>query len=278
MKKDVKLIICDIDGTLVNEKKEMMPLTKQMFEELHQKGVLLGIASGRPCGEHLAGRAKGWGLDFQFDVIIGMNGGQMWDTVNDKHHEYYPLKKEYIKEIIEFMNPTGINSYVYRGDSTLVRWYDDRMYASSIRNMEPMIVAQSDEEMWEKDNNKLLFRCKDAQEADEAMKFAAQYPSEHYQFFKTAPMMVEFQDPRINKGVALKAFCEIHQIPLESVVAFGDAQNDDEMIKTAGIGVAMLNAGTSTMNAADVISEYDFNNDGVGRFIQSYIMDEQEAS
>ncbi|MBQ4342894.1 MAG: HAD family phosphatase [Erysipelotrichaceae bacterium] len=275
MKKEIKLIICDIDGTLVNVDKKMMPITKKVFEKLHEQGVLLGIASGRPCGEHLASRAKGWGFDFQFDVIIGMNGGQMWDVINDKHHEYYPLKKEYIKEIIEFMNPTGINSYVYRGDSTLVRWYDERMYASSIRNMEPMVVAQSDEEMWEKDNNKLLFRCKDIEEADYAMTVAADHPSEHYQFFKTAPIMVEFQDPRINKGVALKAFCKIHNIDLDCVAAFGDAQNDDEMIKTAGMGVAMLNAGTSTMNAADYISEYDYNNDGVGRFIQTHILGEE---
>lgn len=276
MKRNVQLVIADIDGTLVNEEKNMMPLTKLALEELHQQGVLLGIASGRPCGEHLFNRAKGWGLDFQFDIIIGMNGGQMWDVVNDKHYEYYPLKKEYIKEIIEFMNPTGINSYVYRGDSTLVRWYDERMASSSVRNMEPMIVAENDEEMWEKDNNKLLFRCKDIEEAALAIQVASEHPSEHYQFFKTAPIMVEFQDPRINKGVALKEYCRIHNLSLDCVVAFGDAQNDDEMIKIAGLGVAMLNGGKSTKEAADVISEYDFNNDGVGRFIQDHILKKQE--
>lgn len=272
MKKDVKLIIADIDCTLVNKDKHMLPLTQQLFTRLHQQGVMLGIASGRPCGHHLFNRAKEWGFDFQFDLIIGMNGGQMWDVISNEHHEYYPLKKEYIKEIIEFMNPTKINSYVYRGDSTLVRWYDERMYSSSTRNMEPMIVAKNDEEMWEKDNNKLLFRCKDEEEADYAMKFASEHPSKHYQFFKTAPIMVEFQDPKINKGVALKEFCKLHNIPLEKVVAFGDAQNDDEMLTVAGLGVSMINGGASTKKAADAITKYDFNNDGVGHFIQTHIL------
>lgn len=272
MKKEVKLVIADIDRTLVNEDKAMMPLTKQALEELHKRGVLLGIASGRPCGEHLANRAKGWGFDFQFDVIIGMNGGQLWDVRDDKRYEYYPLKKEYIKEILEFMDPTGINSYVYRGDSTLVRWADERMLESSIRNMEPMVVAKNDAEMWEKDNNKLLFRCKDEQEADLALRVAAMHPSAHYQFFKTAPIMVEFQDPRVNKGVALRAFCEMNHIPLSSIVAFGDAENDDEMLRTAGLGVSMLNGGDSTKEAADAITEYDYNNDGVGRFILDHLL------
>ena len=68
MKRKVKLVIADIDDTLVNKNKQMMPLTKQMLIKLHNDGVLLGIASGRPCGEHLYSRYKGWELDFQFDV------------------------------------------------------------------------------------------------------------------------------------------------------------------------------------------------------------------
>lgn len=273
MKRDVKLVIADIDRTLVNETKEMLPITKQMFEELHKHNILLGIASGRPCGEHLASRAKGWDLDFQFDVIIGMNGGQLWDNVNHERYEYYPLKKEYIKEIINFMEPTKINSYVYRGDSTLVRRIDEGMIASSIRNKEPMVVAKCDEEMWETDNNKLLFRCRNLEEVELGLKIAAEHPSKHYQYFKTAPLIIEFQDPRVNKGIALKAFCEMHHIPLDSVVAFGDAQNDDFMLKYAGLGVAMLNAGASTKEASDVITEYDSEHDGVGHFIQDYILD-----
>lgn len=73
--KNVNLVIADIDFTLVDRNKEIMPLTREMLKQLHNKGVLLGIASGRPCGEHLKSRYKEWGLDAQFDLIIGMNGG-----------------------------------------------------------------------------------------------------------------------------------------------------------------------------------------------------------
>ena len=83
MKKDVRLVIADIDGTLMSDDKKMGPLTKEMLQKLHDDGVLLGIASGRPCGDHLSSRASGWGFDFQFDILIGMNGGHLWDTIDD---------------------------------------------------------------------------------------------------------------------------------------------------------------------------------------------------
>lgn len=270
--KNIKLVIADIDGTLVSDGKEMGPLTKKMLQALHDKGILLGLASGRPCGEHLATRASGWGFDFQFDVLIGMNGGQLWDVRNDKRYEYYPLKKEYIKEIIQFMDPTNINCYVYRGDTTLVRWYDKRMQASSVRNLEPMMLAKNDEEMWEKDNAKLLYRCKDLDEVALGIKVASQHPSPNYQYFQTGPLMIEFQDPRVNKGLALTNFCKVNNIDLAEVVAFGDAQNDDPMLKVAGMGVAMKNSGKSTLAVADIITEEDNNNDGVGKFIEKHLL------
>ena len=46
-----QLVICDIDATLVNEKKELTPRTKEALIKLHEKGIYFGIASGRPADE-----------------------------------------------------------------------------------------------------------------------------------------------------------------------------------------------------------------------------------
>jgi len=53
MIKNIKLFVADIDGTLVNEAREMMPLTRAVLNDLHCRGILMGIASGRPVGPHL---------------------------------------------------------------------------------------------------------------------------------------------------------------------------------------------------------------------------------
>lgn len=270
MIENIKLVIADVDFTLVDSKKEILPLTRKMLNELHNRGILLGIASGRPLGKHLMSRYEEWGLDKQFDLIIGMNGGEVWDVRKDVKNEYFMLKRKYIKEIIGFMDHTDINCFVYKGEQGLVRWYDQRMQDSALRNKEPMIIAKKDEDLWKKDNHKLLYRCKDEKEADLAMKVAAEHPSEHYQFFKTAPVMVEFQDPRVNKGFALEKYCESNNISLDNVVAFGDAENDKKMLEKAGWGVCMLNGADTVKEIADDITQYDANHDGVGHYIEQW--------
>ena len=54
-------------------------------------------------------------------------------------------------------------------------------------------------------------------------------------------------------------------------MALGDAQNDAEMIKLAGLGVCMLNGDDQVKAVSDVISDYDCDNDGVGHYIQDHI-------
>ena len=76
----VTAIIADIDGTLVNKGESIMPITKAALEVLHQKGILLGLSTGRKINSSMFQRAKNWGLSFDFDIIIGMNGGQLWDS------------------------------------------------------------------------------------------------------------------------------------------------------------------------------------------------------
>ena len=98
---NIKLVIADVDFTLVDSKKEIQPLTRRMLNKLHEEGILLGIASGRPLGNHLKGRYQDWKLNSQFDLIIGMNGGEILDVRKNKLSEHFMLKKKYIKRSIK---------------------------------------------------------------------------------------------------------------------------------------------------------------------------------
>ena len=272
MKRKVKLVIADIDDTLVNKNKQMMPLTKQMLIKLHNDGVLLGIASGRPCGEHLYSRYKGWELDFQFDVIIGMNGGQLWDGIDDRFDEYYPLKKEYIKEIIDLMSPLDLNPFIYRDDVMVASRMDEQMKASSERNSQDVHVAKDISELYETDISKIMFRMPESV-MPEAEKLVVNIKDKPYRAFKTQTTMLEFMDARINKGNALVYFCNNNDIPLESVIAFGDMTNDNELLETAGLGVCLCNGNNETKKIANDITEYDNNHDGIGHYLMKHIIE-----
>ena len=267
-----RLVIADIDGTLVNRDKELMPLTKQALIDLHKQGVYLGIASGRPVGDHLKSRAEEWGLGFQFDVIIGMNGGQLLDTQNNTYQEFYKLDKEVIHEILDMMRPLNLNPFVYKEGHMLCVRMDEQTAQSAIRNREPAIPVKDESEMWSEDNAKVLFRMPDESRTPEVLAYAKAHSKPYYQSFMTGPIMIEFQDPRVNKGVALKEYCKNNGIDLKDVIAFGDATNDNAMLEVSGLGVCMKNGGADTKALADVITEYDFTEDGVGKYLFEFIL------
>ena len=270
---NVKLVIADIDGTLVNYGKNIMPLTRQALIDLHEKGVLLGIASGRPVGDQLKANAERWGLDFQFDVIIGMNGGQLLDVRNDTYQEFYKLKADVIHEIIDMMRPLDLNPFVYKTGYMLSGRLDEEMKASAVRNHEPAIPVKEEAELWEEDNAKLLFRLPpNPEEVKRIVEFAAAHPKPYYQSFLSGPKMLEFQDPRVNKGVALIEYCRANNIDLSEVIAIGDASNDNDMLKVAGLGVCLKSGTPDTLAIADVITEYDCDEDGTGRYLYDYVL------
>ena len=94
--KNVKLVICDIDGTLFDwTNRKLSPKTKEIITQLKQKGILFALASGRSVSE-LKPYAKEWGFDEQFDFLMGQNGAELYFPKEDKKYEYFLLKKESI--------------------------------------------------------------------------------------------------------------------------------------------------------------------------------------
>lgn len=125
-----KLVICDIDATLVNEKKELTPRTKKDLIQLHEKGIYFGIASGRPADE-LKRNKEYWNLPFDFDFVVGMNGAELWDGVHQKFYSYFMMKKEWLKETMEIMKVVKCNPMIYWDGKIRCVHIDDWMIHSA---------------------------------------------------------------------------------------------------------------------------------------------------
>jgi hydroxymethylpyrimidine pyrophosphatase-like HAD family hydrolase len=72
-----------------------------------------------------------------------------------------------------------------------------------------------------------------------------------------------------NEGAALKRICEMIGIPLEEVMAFGDADNDLAMLMEAGVSVAMGNSDASIKEKCDFVCA-DNNHNGISAFLKEY--------
>ena len=92
-----------------------------------------------------------------------------------------------------------------------------------------------------------------------------------YTIVRSAPFYLEFLGKTTNKGTALKTLCMNLNIPIENAIAVGDEENDQHMIKYAGLGVAMGNARNSIKEIADYVTDTN-NENGVAKVINKYIL------
>lgn len=266
----MKLMIADIDGTLVSKGEDLLPETRNALIRLHNENVLLGIASGRAINAAMMRRYIQWSLPFQFDVIVGLNGGQLWDSDHPNVEYYHLLTPDTMKEILEMMAPLHINASIYEEDHMVSLFRDELTQESMRRNKTEVIDAHGDiSRIYQRPNNNIIFRFFPEQE-EAVMSHIHSHPSDKFTATITTTGIIEFMDPHVNKGMGLSKWSERSGIPLSQIMAFGDMDNDKELLKTAGWGVAMKNGSEVTKQMADAITEYTVEEDGLGRYIQMH--------
>lgn len=269
-----KAIVADIDGTLVQKGEKLPRKARKALTKLHEQGVLFGLASGRPFDRRILEFADRWNLPFEFDFVIGMNGNDLYIQGEDEVRHFYPLKKEWIKEITGLLKDFDCNCIVYEQgyDEVLATRMDQFMKWSIERNKSNVHVVTS-EELSEKDTGKLEVHYNLA-EHDRLIDVLKKHASKDWQAVITYPGTIEFQDARIHKGVALDELAKVRGIDKEDILAFGDMDNDIGLLQEAGWGVCLVNGSDATKAVADEITEYPVTKDGVGRYLEKKILPE----
>ena len=264
----IKAVVCDIDGTLTRDGSITPSIeTLEVIKKLHEKGILFGIASGRGVSQ-LRDLASEWGLDFEFDIVIGLNGSEYYDLNHNEHKKLYVLPKEDIKEILDLMlkDHPNLNASIYRNGKRLLR-FEDALAVNSKRvtKMSNYIIKDLSE-LYGEDCSKLMFRVTEDEMA-EIEPLAYQISNDRYRCCKTQTTMMEFVNANANKGAALKDYCDHNEISVDEVMSFGDMENDIELLEVSGVGVCMKNGSEPTKKAADVITQKTNNEDGCADYI-----------
>ncbi len=265
MDRKIKLVVADIDGTIQTTGTPMSEKNLWAIEELHRRGYLFGLASGKNLFD-ISRFAKRWGISYDFDVNIGMNGCEVWDNIHQKRHDYYKLKPQDIREIIEFMKPFDLNPFIYYKDGMKMMHIDEASLGSSTRNLMKLYVAKDISEFWEKPNAKVLFRTPE-ELMPELEAYIAAHPHPNFKGVKTQTVMMEFMNPKISKYYGLKKFCELNDISVKEVIAFGDTSNDNEMLKHC-YGVCLCNGSEDSKAIADEVTELDCAHDGFADWLE----------
>ena len=156
MFEDLKVIAADIDGTLAKTAVSPSVHTIETITKLREKGILFGLASGRPADD-VVNKYKLWNAPSQFDFIIGWNGCELYDFLTGNFYQYNKLKKEWIKEIIEFMAEFDANIHMYLPGRYIASSDTDKAWYSAYKNSRKYIGFNTQKDLLEfshKDSNK----------------------------------------------------------------------------------------------------------------------------
>ncbi len=266
--KKTKLIICDIDGTLYNWSRTLSKETIDVINKIHEKGILFGLASGRPY-EELVHYAKMWNFDFQFDVIIGLNGAEVWDKKSNINHTFYQLEPDTLHEICDLMSHFTCNPFMYWHQKLLCIKHDHMIDVSSKTSQREIVVAKDISDLYAEPNAKIMFRMTE-EEVKKVEAYLKEHPSDKYIGFKTQTTLIEFMDPRISKGFGIQKLCEITGLKKDEILSFGDTTNDNSMLEASGWGVCLKNGTNDTKAIANEVTEYPCEESGFAKYINKY--------
>lgn len=268
---EIKLILCDLDGTLLNNESMVTDYTKQAIQKARDQGILFGVATGRSlyAVNQLIDK---WQIRELCDVLLGFNGGQIIDESMNVNQLNYPLKGEYCLEIIEHFKDLPVNFVIY--DKTTLYAFKKDMWSerlSKSNHFQEALMGDLDTFFKRKSYPKLQIAC-DATDMPKVIERAATFSSENYHCMQTGAFLFEYMDRNVSKSNGIKTVCELHGYTMDNVCVFGDAANDRDMLQKAGLGVCMINGDDTTKALSNDITEYTNNEDGVAKYIEKNIL------
>ena len=273
--KNIELIGIDLDGTLLNDKKELCNGARETIKRAYEKGVYVVPITGRP----FSGVPQCVRDIDEIEYVISSNGAQIIEAKSEKSIYSFSISNEKSVTLIKklrdmgcifepfadgrcYTDPKTFNSYIdyFKGSPV-------EEYITSTR-----FIVESIDEVFsdgEKRADEFFVSCSDKAMQSKVAKMLDGLGGLNYWFYDDKYIEITRED--CDKGKALEAICRHLGIDTKNTMAFGDGDNDLFFLEKAGVAVAMENAFPSVKEKADIIAKSN-NENGVCELIEQVIL------
>ncbi|MBO6046136.1 MAG: HAD family phosphatase [Erysipelotrichaceae bacterium] len=263
---DIKLVLVDVDGTLLNDQLKITPRTIEAISRLKDYGIRFGIASGR--SPYITRRLlKGWGIDQYTDLIMGFNGGCTLYFDTEDYVHVLPLDGEVLKQIINDYKDYDCTIGVYEG-CVYHAQHDDRLSRLTAELNQIDLEISDLSAFFTKKHNKVLITAEEDVMPNVVKHYNDIKPTT-YQASLSSPVRFECVNPELSKSKGIEFICERLGLTRDQVLTFGDMMNDYDMIRDY-VGVAMGNGHPEVKKVAKYETSSN-NEDGIAVFLEKYI-------
>lgn len=269
MKNKQHLIALDLDGTLLKANQEIDQDTKKVILQLIENGHVVVIATGRP---HRASISYYHELGLN-TPMVNFNGAFVHHPSDSNWKiQHDPLPVRTAHQIVEACYDLGVSNIIAEVmDDVYLAAYDERlinMFKQTAPN--PYQVGNLIDKLKD-DPTTMLIQPKNAniEQLTNHLDNVHAEIIEHRKWSAPAYNVIEVTKKGLNKASGLQKIAAAFGIPKERIIAFGDENNDLEMIDYAGVGVAMGNAIPELKSIANYVTDTNENN-GIGSFLEDY--------
>jgi Cof subfamily protein (haloacid dehalogenase superfamily) len=273
MAKAIKMVIADVDGTLVTQEKVLTKRAVEAVLRLHDAGIQFSVTSGRP--PH--------GMAMLIDPLklvqplAAFNGGVLiqpdLETVVDQNF----LPAGVPEQVIDVVEKHGLDVWIYTATEWFVRDVNGPHVAREQWTVKfpPKVVKTFDgllarvaKIVGVSDNFEGVAKCeKDVQQAG----------GEHVSAARSQPYYLDVTHPKANKGEVVLSLSKLLKIPPEAIATLGDMPNDVLMFKKSGMSIAMGNASKEVQGSATYVTATN-EDEGFAKAIEEFVLNARSAS
>lgn len=261
----IRLMVSDVDGTLVNREKAVAPATVEAVRRLHAAGVAFAAVSARPPrGMKLIVDALG------LDLFGGFNGGSILRgdfTLLEEHL----IAAEAVRAGIAMMTPRGADVWVFADNEWYIANPDNPYVGRETRTVafEPTVVSDFGDHITRA--GKIVFSSTDFDMLAASEPELQALVGEGATARRSQAKYLDLTPPGTDKGYAVRAFARLYGVPLDEVAVIGDMANDLPMFEVAGLSIAMGNAADEVKARAhfETLSNAE---DGVAAAIERFVL------
>lgn len=239
----IKAIILDLDGTLLDDNKKIGDKTIEYLKQIKNNVKIIPASARQFCT--IKPYLEKLDLLEENNYTICFNGSLI---INNKESEIFSsyIDKSVVIKIDNFILDNKIDWTYYL--------YDNRLLRNEISDIEKLV------------NENKIYKIVGISTPDVINKIRSNLPKEvldNLEITSSELNRIEFVNKGMAKVKAIELLLNKLDIDRENVVAIGDGDNDIDMIKYVGCGIAMSNLPEIVKENADIVTKYSNNEDGV---------------
>ena len=279
----MKAIALDMDGTILNNRGEFTPRLIEALKEVHEKGILVFFATGRTKGEILRVTPD----DVPLSGFVAASGMSIYNLEGDDYKRIasYHFDRPVVEEVLAAAREREIYYETYTAESSSKTLKIDYDYsARDIGGPKPeglldyehtlLLKALENEAQWVDELNideilKIFFISKHVEKIDAWFDYLDDEKDRlGFALYKTSRHNTEIMLGGKDKGTGLETLVKEYGISTEDVHAIGDSMNDLPLFEVCGKNTAMQNSVESVITAADDITEFSCDEDGLAKYLE----------